>query len=525
MKVLVSDSLAEEGINKLKDKLTVDVITGLSEDELVDKIKDYDALVVRSGTKVTEKVINAADNLKIVGRAGVGIDNIDVDAATNKGIIVVNTPEGNMISAAEHTISMMMAMCRNIPQAHASLKSKKWERKKFMGVEVNGKYLGVIGLGRIGSYVAQRGQALHMKVLGYDPYVSQEQADEMGVELTSVEDIAKRADFITVHTPLTKATKNIINAEKFALMKDGVRILNCARGGIIDEDALLDALRSGKVAGAALDVFVNEPPFDSPLLDFDNVITTPHLGASTEEAQVNVAEAVADEVISALTGGPVNNAINIPTVKPELMPALTPYLKLAETMGKFAGQLMSGNYKRVEVEYSGDILDKDIKPVTVAALKGILENALGPGVNFVNATSLAKSRKIKVIEGKSETTNKFPSTITLELTRGSETKSITGTVSGNGRIGRIIQIDNYHVDIVPTEYMLVIDHLNRPNVIGPCAILLGKNDINISGMQVGQVGLGEKTIMVLNVDSEVPKSLLDEIKSIEGILDAKPVTL
>ena len=523
MKVLVSDPLSEEGTSKLQEHFTVDISIGLSEDELIEKIKDADALVIRSGTQVTKAVIDAAEKLKIIGRAGVGVDNIDIDAATQKGIIVVNAPEGNMLSAAEHTIAMMMALSRNIPQANASLKSRKWERKKFMGTEVNGKILGVIGLGRIGTEVAKRAQGLEMTILAYDPFISEERAKELGVELATINEIAERADFITVHTPLIKETRNIIDAEQFAVMKDGVRIINCARGGIINEEALADAVKSGKVAGAALDVFVNEPPFDSPLMDLDNVIMTPHLGASTEEAQINVAVSVADEVISVLNGGSAKNAINIPSVKPEVMAVLAPYIKLAETMGSVAGQLMGGNYEKAEIGYYGEISEKDTRVVTVAALKGLLETALGSGVNYVNAPALAKSRKIEVIESKSETSEEHVSTIQIKLTKRAETKLVAGAVVGNEP--KIIQIDNYRVDIVPSGFMIVSNHVNRPNVIGPCCILLGENNINISGMQVGRVEIGGTTIMALNVDSEVPDDILDQMRDIEGILDAKLVTL
>ena len=523
MKVLISDPLSEEGTSKLEKYFTVDISTGLSENELVEKIKDADALVIRSGTQVTKTVIDAADKLKIIGRAGVGVDNIDIDAATEKGIIVVNAPEGNMLSAAEHTIAMMMSLARNIPQANASLKSKKWERKLFMGTEVNGKILGVVGLGRIGAEVAKRAQGLEMSILAYDPFISDKRAQELGVELATINEIAQRADFITVHTPLTKETRNIIDAEQFSMMKNGVRIINCARGGIINEDALANAVKSGKVAGAALDVFVNEPPFDSPLMDFDNVIMTPHLGASTEEAQINVAVSVADEVISVLSGGNARNAINIPSVKPEVMAVLAPYIKLAETMGSVAGQLMDSNSERVEIGYYGEISEKDTRAVTVAALKGLLETALGSSVNYVNAPGLAKSRNIEIIESRSETSEELVSTLQIKLVKGHETKLVAGAVVGNEP--KIIQIDDYRVDIVPSGFMIVSNHINRPNVIGPCCILLGENNINISGMQVGRVEIGGTTIMALNVDSEVPDHILEEMRNIEGILDAKLVTL
>ncbi|WP_440954364.1 phosphoglycerate dehydrogenase [Methanosarcina sp. Mfa9] len=523
MKVLVSDSLSSEGLDILKEHFTVDVSTGLSEDELVEKIKDFDALVIRSGTQVTQRVIEAADNLKIVGRAGVGVDNVDVDAATKKGIIVANAPEGNMISAAEHTIAMMMSMSRNIPQANASLKAREWNRKKFMGVEVKGKILGVIGLGRIGSEVAKRASGMEMTLLGYDPFISEKRAEELGVRLCTVNEIAEEADYITVHTPLIKETRNILDDEQFALMKEGVRIINCARGGIISEEALARALESGKVAGAAFDVFINEPPFDSPLMNFDNVILTPHLGASTEEAQVNVAVDIAHEVISVLQGGSARNAINIPSVKPEAMAVLAPYIRLAEIMGKIAGQLMDGSYEKVEIGYNGEISGKDTRPLTVSALKGLLEMALGAGVNYVNAPALAKSRKIAVVESKSESAEEYSSTISIRLIRGEDVKLVTGTVVGDEP--KIVAVDGDRVDIFPAGRMIFAKHINRPNVIGPCCIVLGKNNINISGMQVGRVEVGGTTLMALNVDGDVPDDILDELRQVSGIIDAKLVVL
>ncbi|MBN2110448.1 MAG: phosphoglycerate dehydrogenase, partial [Methanosarcinaceae archaeon] len=514
---------SEQGLTKLSQHFAVDVLTGLSEEELVKKIPGYEALVIRSGTQVTRKVIEAADKMKIIGRAGVGVDNVDVEAATEKGIIVVNAPEGNMLSAAEHTIAMMLALSRNIPQADLSLKSRKWERKKFMGVEVNGKTLGVIGLGRIGAEVAKRAQSLGMHVIAYDPFISEERAKELGVKLRTVQEIAKEADFITVHTPLTKETRNIIDRAEFDMMKSNARVINCARGGIINEEALAEALNSGKIAGAAVDVFVNEPPFDSPLLDCDKLIVTPHLGASTKEAQINVAVSVAEEVISVLNGGTARNAINIPSVKPEVMTMLAPYIQLAETMSKACAQLLGKNFEKIEISYNGEIAEKDTRPITVAALKGMLQVALGSAVNYVNSASLAKSRKVDVIESKSETSEEYASTIGIRITKGNETESITGTVIADK--GKIISIDNESVDIDPSGYIIVAKHINKPNVIGPCCIVLGKNNINISGMQVGRVEIGGTTIMALNVDSEVPDPILKEMRSVEGIIDAKLIKL
>lgn len=523
MKVLVSDPLSNEGLEILKEHFTVDVSTGLSEDELAKKIKDYDALVIRSGTTVTQKIIEAADKLKVIGRAGVGVDNVDVDAATRKGIIVTNSPEGNMISAAEHTIAMMMAMSRNIPQANASLKNREWKRNKFMGVEVKGKTLGIIGLGRIGSEVAKRALGLEMKLMGYDPFISEKRAAELGVKLATVNEIAKAADYITVHTPLIKETRNIIDEEQFNLMKPGAKIINCARGGIISEEALAKALASGKIGGAALDVFIEEPPFNSPLLNFENVIATPHLGASTQEAQVNVAIEIANEIVAVLSGGLAKNAINIPSVKPEAMAVLSPYIRLAEMMGKIAGQLVEGNYEKVEIGYNGEISGKDTRPLTVSALKGLLEMALGSAVNYVNAPSLAKSRQIAVVESRSESSEEYASTVSIRLIGGGMTKLVSGTVVGDEP--KIVSVDGDKLDIFPAGRMIFAKHINKPNVIGPCCVVLGKNNINISGMQVGRSEIGSATMMVLNVDSEVPAPILEELRNVPGILSAKLVSL
>lgn len=523
MKILVSDPLSEEGLAMLQKHFDVDVITGLSESELSAKIVNYDALVIRSGTQVTRKVVEATRNLKIIGRAGVGVDNVDVEAATEKGIIVTNAPEGNMLSAAEHTIAMMMSMARNIPQANASMKAGKWERKNFMGVEVNGKILGVIGLGRIGAEVAKRAQGLNMTIMGYDPYISKEKAQELGIKLATVKEIAEAADFITVHTPLTKETRNILDIDEFNVMKKNARVINCARGGIINEEALADALKSGKIAGAALDVYVNEPPKGSPLLECDNLIMTPHLGASTEEAQINVAITIAEEVISVLGGGTAKNAINIPSVKPEVMRVLAPYINLAETMADACAQLLGASYDKVEISYNGEISGKDTRPITVAALKGMLQNALGSSVNYVNASALAKARKIEVVESKSETSEEHASTIQIQLFSNGESESVIGTIIGNE--ARIIGIDGERVDVIPAGYIIVAKHINRPNVIGPCCMVLGRNNINISGMQVGRAKIGGVTIMALSVDSEVSPAILEEMRSVDGILTAKLVKL
>ncbi|MDV0446767.1 D-3-phosphoglycerate dehydrogenase [Methanosarcinaceae archaeon Ag5] len=524
MKILVSDSLSEEGLAILKESgFDVVVKTGLSEDELVNEIKGVDALVIRSGTQVTARVIEAADKLKIVGRAGVGVDNVDVEAATKKGIIVSNTPDGNTLSAAEHTFAMLMSAARNIPQACASLRADKWERNKFMGVELNKKVFGVVGLGRIGAEVAKRGQAFGMTILGYDPFVSEERAKSMGIQLTTVEDICRRADFITVHTPLTKETTNLINKDMFNVMKKNVRIINCARGGIINEDDLADAVEAGKIAGAAIDVFVKEPPTGSRLLKSDKIIVTPHLGASTVEAQINVAIDIAHEIINVLNGEGAKSAVNIPAVRPEVMAVISPYLKLAETTGKIAGNLIGTGYNKIDLSYQGEIAGKDTRTITLAALKGVLQTAVGAGVNYVNAPGLAKSRGIDVSEKKSETSDEYASVFTLTLSSSSKTVSVSGTVVGNDI--KIIQIDKNRIDVFPSAYMIFADHINKPNVIGPCCQVLGQNSINISGMQVGHVKIGEPTIMVISVDSSVPEDVLKKLTAIDGILSAKIVAV
>ncbi|MCL7412182.1 MAG: phosphoglycerate dehydrogenase [ANME-2 cluster archaeon] len=523
MKVLVSDSLSDKGIEILKKEVDVDIRTGMSPEELKNCIVEYDALVVRSQTQVTADIIKAADNLKIIGRAGVGVDNIDVEAATQHGIIVINAPEGNMISAAEHTIAMMMSLSRNIPQANQSLKSGKWDRKSFTGVEVRGKTLGVVGLGRIGAEVAKRAQGMEMKILAYDPFISEERAGELGVTLTTVDDIVLNSDYITVHTPLTKETKNLIDKEQFDKAKPGLRIINCARGGIINEEALADAAASGKVAGAAIDVFVNEPPVGSPLLEQDNIIVTPHLGASTEEAQVNVAVDVAEQIINFSKGLPVQNAINMPYVKQEVMKVLQPYLPLAEKIGRLAAQLMENKYERIELLYSGEIADRDTGPVTVAALKGVLEFAMGSSVNYINAPVIARERKIKVVESKSKTSESYSNLVMLRLFSNGNVKTVAGTMVGTNP--RIVQINEYSIDVLPSGHMLVALHEDHPNIIGPCCIVLGKHDINIASMQVGRIKAGGTAIMVLNVDSEVNENILDEIRGVKGIIDVKMVYL
>ena len=521
-RVLVSDQLAEEGLAILRPVVDVDVKTGLSEDELCKIIGEYDALLVRSGTDVNAKVIEAGKKLKFIGRAGVGVDNINVDAATKNGIIVANAHEGNTLAATEHTMAMMQALARNIPQANASLKAKEWKRNKFMGVELNEKTLGIVGFGRIGREVAKRAQAMDMKCVAYDPFITKERAAQLGVEMMSMADLFKVADVITVHTPLIPETTHVINQKSIATMKDGVRIINCARGGIIDEKALYDAVKSGKVAGAALDVFEEEPPTNSPLLTLDNIIVTPHLGASTVEAQLNVAVSVAKQCIEVLNGGAAKYVVNAPMVSPEHAEILQPYAQLAERMGRFVTQIAGGRLSSVECIYGGELsaYAGSMKFVTRLALKGLLDPILQQPVNIVNADYIAKERGITVSETVTEESSGFKNLITIRIRTDKGEESVSGSVFFKGR-SRIVAVGGYTMDMVPGGYVIVSRHLDKPGVIGRASTLLGKNHINIAGMQVGRIhSPGEHALMVLNVDDEVPEKVMQELRGLDGIFSA-----
>jgi len=474
-RVLVSDPLAEEGLEILKKTVDVDVKTDLKEDELCRIIGDYDALLVRSSTEVTAKVIGAGKRLKFIGRAGVGVDNIDMDAATRKGIIVANAPEGNTLAATEHTMAMMLSLARNIPQANASLKKKEWKRSKFMGVELNEKVLGIVGFGRIGRELAKRAIAMDMKCVAYDPFISRERAAQLGVEMMSVEDLFRVADVITVHTPLIAETKHLVNAKSIVTMKDGVRIINCARGGIIDEKALYDAVRSGKVAGAALDVFETEPPTESPLLTLDQIIVTPHLGASTVEAQVNVAVSVAKQCIEVLNGRSAKYVVNAPMVPPELAEVLEPYAQLAEKMGRFVIQIAGGRLSSVECIYGGELsaYAGSMKFVTRLALKGLLDPILQQPVNIVNADFIARERGISVSETVTQESSGFKNLITIRIRTDKGEETVSGTVFFKGR-SRIVAVGGYTMDMIPEGYVIVSRHLDKPGVIGRASTILGK---------------------------------------------------
>ncbi|MGC4377934.1 phosphoglycerate dehydrogenase [Fictibacillus sp. Mic-4] len=525
-KVLISDPLSKSGIQQLLDAPDVEVVqnTNLSPDDLLAVIGEYDALLVRSQTKVTAEVLKAGKRLKAIGRAGVGVDNIDLNAATEAGIIVINAPEGNTLSAAEHTFAMLMAVSRNIPQAYKKLSEGIWDRKSFQGVELNNKTLGVVGMGRIGTEVAKRAKAFNMHVIGYDPFLTEERAKKLGVVCGSVEDIVTEADFITVHTPLTKETHHLLGAAEFAKMKDGVRIINCARGGIIDEKALYDAIQNGKVAGVALDVFEEEPPVDNPLIKLPQVVTTPHLGASTVEAQENVAIDVSEELIKVLRGERFKNAVNLPFIPPHVMERVEPYFVLGEKLGRFIAQLSVGPVQEITITYSGELADVDTALLTRTILKGALSFRIGPEVNYVNALYLAKMREINVVEQKSSQSRGFTNRLKVEFKTSTQSHVVAGTLL-NGYGARIVKIDDYTIDAAPEGNLLYVHHNDRPGVIGRVGTILGNKDVNIGTMQVGRRGVGGDAIMLLTVDKQLSPEMVEELVALPEIMSVTPIEL
>jgi D-3-phosphoglycerate dehydrogenase len=525
-RVLITDPLSQEGIKPLqKDRsIEIDMATNLSTEELKAKIAEADALLIRSQTKVTREIIDHAKHLKIIGRAGVGIDNIDLDAATERGIIVVNAPHGNTNSAAEHTMAMLMSLSRKIPQAFESLKKQQWERKKFVGVELRNKTLGVVGLGRIGAEVAHRAKGQRMKVIAYDPFLTEEKAENLGIGYGSFEEVIQQADFITVHTPLLKETKHMINADAFQLMKPGVHIVNCARGGIIEEDALYDAIISGKVAGAALDVFEEEPFYDHKLLDLPEVIATPHLGASTVEAQENVAIDVSEDVIRFLTEGAVTNPVNLPSVSSENLGKIEPYFNLSEKLGIFLSYLSNDAAEKINIYYSGDLSSVEIAPITRNAVKGLLKRHLGTHVNDVNALYLADKKGITIHENKTSKAKGFTNLLTVEIETKSGTRSVSGTLL-NGLGPRIVKVDRYSVDVTPKGHIVVIHHKDQPGVIGKMGNLLAKHDVNIATMQVDRSDVGGNAIMMLTVDKYLENKEKEALISLEEIREVTAVDL
>jgi len=515
MKVLVSDNLGDIGIKMFQEEsgIEVDVKTGLAPDELKSIIGDYSALVIRSATKVTEDILEAADNLKAVGRAGIGLDNVDIPAATKRGVVVMNTPTGNVITTAEHTIAMMMAMTRNIPWGTSTLKAGLWEKKKLQGREVFNKVLGVIGFGKIGSIVADRARGLKMQVIVHDSFVTPEQIEKAGFEPVALDELYRRADYITLHVPKLKNTIGFLNKAAFEKMKDGVMIINCARGGIVDEADINEALRSGKVAGAALDVFEHEPPGVCPLFEVDRVICTPHLGASTLEAQTNVAVQVAEQIIAYLKGGTIINAVNVPAVSGELLEKIGPLLTLSDRMGCLLAQLATGPVKEVVIEYAGDFQDLDLSPVTTAVLKGLLTPMIKDDVNFVNAEVLAKERGIKVTETTIPEADEFISLITVMAYYANGKSKVAGTIFGQ-KDPRVVNINNFRLELHPQGRFILIHNHDQPGAIGSIGTLLGDHKINIGRMRVGQEEGGDKTMIFIRTDEIIPDDVMEKLREL-----------
>ncbi len=526
MKILVSDSLSPRGVAVLEQGgFRPEIKTKLSKEQLLEEIKDYDGIIVRSGTKVTSDVIDAGRRLKIIGRAGTGLDNVDCEAATRRGIVVMNTPGGNTITTAEHTIAMIVTMSRKIPQAVASTKAGKWEKSKFMGAELFNKTLGLVGLGQIGTYVTKLAQGLAMQVIGYDPYLAPGRARVLGIETVELDELLRRADFISVHTPLTNETRSLINAQAIQQMKDGVMIVNCARGGIINEQDMYEALTSKKVAGAAFDVFAEEPVNpDHPLLALDNFICTPHIGASTEEAQENVAVAIAEQFVDYFKKGVSRGAVNVPSVPPEVLLQLHPYLGLAERMGLFQAQLIDGGIEQVTVECSGEVANLSLAPLTVSVLKGLLAPILQDGVNAVNAPFIAKKRGIEVKEVKGSDAGDYTSVIRLHVTVGTQTHQLAGTLY-HKKDPRIIESNAYAVEVIPEGYMLLIYNVDRPGVIGTVGRILGEHDMNIARMQCSRAQKGSHALLIIGLDEPPPLHVMESVKREQDILSVRLVDL
>jgi D-3-phosphoglycerate dehydrogenase len=523
-RVLVADPISDDGVEELRRHFEVDVHTGQTGDQLLGRIGDYEALVVRSETKVRAEHIEAARRLRVIGRAGVGVDNIDVEAASRAGILVVNAPAGNTIAAAEHTVAMMMALARHIPQANRSLLEDKWDRKSFMGFQLRGKTLGVIGLGAIGGEVAKRAQGLEMEVIAFDPVVTPDRAEQINVELVDLDELCRRSDVITVHVPLVAATKHLFDARRIAACKPGVRLVNVARGGVYDEAAVVAALDSGQVAGAAFDVFETEPPpADSPLVRHPNVVATPHLGASTEEAQVGVATDVVEQIVSVLRGGPARWAVNAPTVLPEEMHALQPYLALAEKLGSLYAQAGPGGGDKLEVEFTGGLARHDISYLTAEAIRGMLSPFTEDRINVVNARMLAEARGIEVVERRSSARGEYPDLLTLRVTGKSGEFTAAATVLPMGP--RLVRIGEFRIDIEPSGRFLITYHDDRPGVIGKVGGALGEANINIAALQLGRDAPRGKAVMIVAVDDEVSEEVRARLGEVEGMSNISYVEL
>ncbi len=523
MRILVAEPLAAEGLELLRTHHDVDERIGLAREELAAILPDYDALVVRSQVKVDAELIAAGARLVVVGRAGVGVDNVDIEAATRAGITVVNAPTGNTIAAAEHTLALLYAFARRIAPADASMRRGEWKRAQFTGIELRGRTLGIVGLGKIGQAIAVRAKAMEMTVIGSDPFVTSEQAANLGVELVTFEDLIARADVITVHVPLTRNTRDLVNAATIARMKPGVILLNVARGGVLNEADVAQALRDGRIGGAAIDVFEKEPPVGSPLLDAPNILLTPHLGASTEEAQVAVAAEVAEQILEVLDGHPARYAVNAPLLTPETAQAIAPYLPLAETLGRFVAQLARSAPNTLTIEIAGEPAAHDASSLVAAALRGLLETATTERVNLVNAGAIAKARGITIVERKTPAAGPFASLLTLTAQADGTTTTVAGTVA-NGE-SRIVRLGDYSMDVSPHDTMLITRHRDKPGTMGRIGIMLGEADVNISAMMLGRSAPRADAFMVLALDDEVPDAVADAIRADEAVLDVWTIRL
>ena len=520
MKVLIADRIDKEGIEFLRQHVDVTVEPGLKPEDLKAKIGDYDALVVRSQTKVRADIIERGKKLKVIGRAGVGTDNIDVDAATRKGIVVVNAPTANTVSAAEHTIALMLALARNVPEANNQLKSGKWQREKLIGVELRNKTLGIIGLGNVGSEVAKRAQAFEMHVIAYDPFVSTDFARNIKVHLAPLEQVLTEADFLSLHVPLTTTTTQLIGAEELAKVKPTARIINCARGGLVDEKEVVKAVEEGRLAGAAFDVFESEPLTESSLFQNEKIIITPHLGASTTEAQAQAAQDIAEQVLTVLKGQFSRYAVNAPNIPPELVP----FISAASTIGSLASQLMEGQIRSIHITYSGDVTNYDCNPIKTATISGLLQQATEERINLVNVGFIAAQRGLKISEEKQAICQNYSNLLTLELDTNVRTTTISGTVRDNE--SHIVQVDDFWMDIVPTGgYFLFCDHIDGPGLVGAIGTIAGKADINISSMHLSRLKPRGKALMILALDESLAEAQRQEILALPGIHTASPVKL
>ncbi len=526
VKVLVSDNLSELGVNIFREAegLEVDVKVGLSPDELKAIIGEYHGLAVRGATKVTADIIAAAGNLKVVGRAGTGLDNVDIPAASKRGIVVMNTPGGNTVTTAEHTISMMMALARNIPQATASMKDGKWEKKKFQGTEILNKTLGIVGLGKIGSVVADRAKGLSMNVIVYDPFLSEDQAKQMGIRLASMDDVFKESDFITLHVPLTNDTKGLINASNIAKMRKGVRIINCSRGPVVNEEDLADAIESGKVSGAALDVYSVEPPGKTRLISLDKVICTCHLGASTKEAQENVAIAVANQIRDYLLSGTIRNAVNAPAVAGEALETLRPYLDLSHRLGLCLGQTVQTGIKGVEAQYAGDVADMALKPLTTSFLTGLLTPIIKEEVNQVNAPMVAAERGISLSETRLSKGEDYLSLLRFKVTTERSEHVIEGTLFGRSE-PRMVRYGKFRGEFNLCGETLVIQGVDKPGLIGNVGSVLGDRGINISSFQFGRQAEGGEALLFVNTDSQPDEQAIEALRKLEHVVSIRLLTI